>query len=411
MEVLQVNVLYNQGSTGKIVSDIHKVLCENDIKSIVCYGAGQRVENSNIYKLAYHYELSFYRIWAHIMGLQYASGYLSTNRLIYIIKKEKPDIVHLHCINGFFIHVYHLMDFLKRKGIKTVLTLHAEFMYTGSCGHAFECEKWKTGCGDCPQLWDATYSYYFDRTDTAWKKMFEAFAGFKNLTITSVSPWLHNRAKQAPILEGKKIVLIENGVDTENTFRPEPYQELKNSFGITDEKIVLHVTAKFTIREDDLKGGRFLYALANKLKNENIKIIIVGSEDITIDILDNMINVGKVHNQKVLAQYYSMADLTIITSKRETFSMPSAESLSCGTPIVGFLAGGPETISLKEYSEFVEYGDVEALTQCVRKWLDFKSIRGSEISKMAREYYSKEKMCKRYLDVYKSMMQKKRNDC
>lgn len=297
------------------------------------------------------------------------------------------------------------MSFLKTNKIKTVITHHAEFMYTGSCAHAFECEKWKTGCGECPQLWDATYSKYFDRTATAWKKMFAAFKGFEELTCTCVSPWVSDRAKQAPILEGKKIVTIENGLDTKDTFHAVPYQELKKRLGITNEKVILHVTASFTTREDDLKGGRFLYELADNLKDENVKLIIVdGCENSNIDLRTNMIYVGKVQNQQDLAQYYSMADLTVITSKRETFNMPSAESLSCGTPVVGFLAGGPETICLKEYSEFVEYGNVEALTGCVRNWINYKTIRGLEISKIAREYYSKEKMCKRYLEVYNAMI-------
>jgi len=406
MKILQVNILYNQGSTGKIVADIHKVLCENGTKSIVCYGTGQKVKDSNINKIAYHYELSFYRIWAHYMGLQYASGYLSTHRLIRTIKKENPDIVHLHCINGFFINIYRLIDYLKNNNIKTVLTLHAEFMYTGNCGHAFDCEKWKTGCGNCPQLWEASYSYYFDRTATAWKKMQDAFKGFNNLVITCVSQWLYDRAKQAPILAGKEIVIVENGVDTKNLFRFTAFDDLKNTLYITDEKVILHVTAKFTTREDDLKGGRFLYQLADSLKDENVKIIIVGSDDTNINVRPNMVNIGRVKDQKVLAQYYSMADLTVITSKRETFSMPSAESLACGTPVVGFEAGGPETICLKGYSEFVKYGDVKTLTSCVKKWLPFKVKHAEKIKQIATNYYSKENMCKKYQELYTLLLNK-----
>ncbi|MCR3922791.1 MAG: hypothetical protein NUK65_09805, partial [Firmicutes bacterium] len=84
MKVLQVNILFNQGSTGKIVADIHDTLINNNIESILCYGTGPSYQGKNIYKVAYHYELSFYRVWAHIMGLQYASGYYSTYRIIEI---------------------------------------------------------------------------------------------------------------------------------------------------------------------------------------------------------------------------------------------------------------------------------------------------------------------------------------
>ena len=403
MKVLQINILFNQGSTGKIVADIHDTLINNNIESIVCYGTGQKNQNQGIYKVAYHYELSLYRIWAHVMGLQYASGYYSTHRIIEVIKKEKPDVVHLHCINGFFVHIYKLFNFLKNNDIKTVLTLHAEFMYTGSCGHAFECEKWKTGCGNCPQLWEATYSYFFDRTSVAWRKMNKAFEGFDNLVVTAVSPWLTSRAVQSPILKNKKITTIENGIDTIKKINPKVYSHLKAHHKITSEKVILHVTAKFTNNENDLKGGRYIYKLAEKLKDENIKILIIGSGETTFKMPDNMINVGKISDQSLLAEYYSMADLSVITSKRETFSMPSAESLACGTPVVGFLAGGPETICLKEYSEFVEYGDVEALYKSVLGWINFKDNVNTDIAKIAKEYYSKERMSNRYLNIYEKI--------
>lgn len=408
MKVLQVNILYNQGSTGKIVADIHSFLCDNDIRSIVCYGTGAKVQDTNIYKISYHHELSFYRIWAHIMGLQYASGYLSTLRLIKMIKKEKPDIVHLHCINGFFINIYKLIAFLKKTGIGTVLTLHAEFMYTGSCGYSFDCNKWKIGCGDCPQPWDATYSYFIDRTKTAWKKMWKAFQGFDNIIIACVSPWVQERAKQAPILAGKEIITIENGVDTVNIFHPVPFNELKDTLGIKNEKIILHVTAKFSTSEENIKGGRFIYQLADYLKEENVKIVIVGCDSKNVKMGNNIINIGKVMDQKRLAQYYSMADLTVITSKKETFSMPCVESLVCGTPVVGFKAGGPETICLIEHSEFVEYGDINALVNCVKKWLHFKTQQKSDIC-FIKEHYSKEIMGKKYQQAYEVLIRKSSN--
>ncbi len=34
--------------------------------------------------------------------------------------------------------------------------------------------------------------------------------------------------------------------------------------------------------------------------------------------------------------------------------MVTAESLCCGTPVVGFTAGGPESIAIDAFSNFVE---------------------------------------------------------
>lgn len=81
---------------------------------------------------------------------------------------------------------------------------------------------------------------------------------------------------------------------------------------------------------------------------------------------------GKITDQELLAKYYSMADVTLLTSKKETFSMVTAESLCCGTPVVGFKAGAPEQIAIKEFSEFVEYGDLNSLYNKMLVILDTK---------------------------------------
>lgn len=401
MKIMQVNCVYNNGSTGKIVNDIHESLQVKKIESIVCYGRGQVVNEKNVYKTSFEISAKLNALRSRITGLQYNGSFSSTNKLLAIIKEKQPDIVHLHCINGYFVNIYRLFRYLKKNKIRTILTLHAEFMHTGSCGYAYECNKWLTGCGSCPQLWDATKSYKFDRTHNAWLKMKEAFEDFEGLKIISVSQWLENRARQSPIMLGHNFDVIENGINTKDIFFPKDFQYLKEKHNINDEKVLLHVTASFSLFENDMKGGRYIVEVAQQLLEENIKIIVIGGRDLTINLPKNVINVGRINNQEELASYYSLADLTILTSKRETYSMVCAESLSCGTPVVGFKAGAPETIALPEYSEFTGYGDVDSLVSLTKKWIYYKKNKSNvDLVATAKDYYSKEKMVKGYLDVY-----------
>lgn len=399
MKVLQVNCVYKTGSTGKIVADIHTELLKNGHESIVCYGRGEKPNEPNVYKTCGEFYGKINALRSRLTGIMYAGCRISTHKLISIIKKEKPNVVHLHCLNGNFVNIFKLISWLKKSGTKTVLTLHAEFMHTANCGNALDCEKWKTGCGNCPRLKKETRSIFRDETHSSWKKMKKAFDGFNdNLVVASVSPWLMERAKQSPFLKDKRHVVVYNGLDTD-AFRYYETKDLKEKHGITSEKIIFHATPKFNNQPNSVKGGYYVLQLAEKMKDENVKFFVAGNYDKSIDIPSNVRMLGRIENRQELARYYSMADITLLASRSETFSMICAESLCCGTPVVGFKAGAPEQISLPEYSEFVEYGNVEKLYNSVHKMLE-KSLNKSEIFNIAKETYSKETMFEKYLSIY-----------
>jgi len=141
MKILQVNVVYKKGSTGKITYDLHKGMLDAGIESVICYGRGELVKEPGVYKTCPEWYSKLNNALTRITGVMYGGCFFSTNRLISIIKKEKPDVVHLQCINGYFVNIYRLITWLKKEHIKTMLTLHAEFMFTANCGHALECDR------------------------------------------------------------------------------------------------------------------------------------------------------------------------------------------------------------------------------------------------------------------------------
>lgn len=402
MRILQVNCVYKTGSTGKITADLHNAFKKKGIESVVCYGRGKRVNEPNVYKTCGELYSKLNNLLSRFTGIMYGGCFFSTNRLISIIKKEKPDIVHLQCINGYFVNIYRIVNWLKKNNIKTVLTLHAEFMFTANCGHSFDCEGWKTGCGKCPKFKAETKSLFFDGTARSFKKMQKAFEGFKNenLIVASVSPWLMERAKQSPILAGKQHTVVMNGLDT-GVFYPREVGAVKSELGIADEKIIFHVTPNFNNDPDYIKGGYYIIKLAEMLKGENVKIIAAGSYPENLKVPDNILLLGKVSDQNRLAELYSMADITVIASKRETFSMVCAESLCCGTPVAGFKAGGPEAISLDKYSRFVDYGDLKSLYTAVNDLLR-EARNGEKISKDASAAYGSRVMSENYINIYRS---------
>ena len=401
MKILQVNCLYNEGSTGKIVADIHHAAKDAGIDSLVCYGNGRAWDEEGITKISTLLYGKIQALISRVSGLMYGGCFLSTNKLIRIIKREKPDVVHLHCINGHFVNIYRLIAWLNKNKIKTVLTLHAEFIHTANCGYAYECERWKTGCKGCPRFRAVTSAWFFNRTADSWKKMKRAFSGFENLTVVSVSPWLMNRAKESPILAELDHTVIGNGVEVA-TFRRssiEEMAEMRARLAPNGERIIFHPTPDFNDKEDSRKGGIYVLRLAEALRDEGVKVVVAGPHEISGSVPENVVLLGRVRDQNELARLYSLADLTLLTSKRETFSMVTAESLCCGTPVVGFMAGAPEQIAIPDYSEFVAHGDEAALLSAVQRTMANEYEREA-ISGEAIDIYSKERMFDSYYKTY-----------
>lgn len=403
MKVLQVNNVYNFGSTGKITADIHHALQKKQVESIVCYGRRDLTQEENVHKVCGEFYSHVEHFRANATGVMYGGCELSTRRLIRIIQREKPDVVHLQCLNGYFVNIYKLLTWLKNQHIKTVLTLHAEFMYTANCGHALECEKWKTGCGNCPRLKAETGSYFLDRTDVSWRRMQKAFAGFEDdLVVVSVSPWLMERAKQSPMLKDMQHRVVLNGLNTD-VFHPVPTEEVRRKYGTG--KIIFHATPWFNGDKEYLKGGYYLLKLAERMPD--VTFLVAGLHEEGLQVPDNVTLLGKIEDQNLLRQYYAAADLTLLTSKRETFSMVCAESLCCGTPVVGFEAGAPEMIALPDYSAFIPYGEIDQLEAAVKRVLTSSWDR-PEIAKQAAERYANEQMTMGYLDIYNELAASKK---
>ncbi len=398
MKVLQVNCVYKTGSTGKIIYDLHKGLLDAGIESVVCYGRGSLVKEAGVYKTCPEWYSKLNNAWSRVTGIMYGGCFFSTKRLIHIIKIEQPDIVHLQCINGYFVNIYRLITWLKEHHIKTVLTLHAEFMYTANCGYSLECDRWRTGCGNCPRLRKETRSLFLDGTARSWKRMKAAFDEFTELRVVSVSPWLMGRAKGSPILADHDHRVIFNGLDT-SVFHPYDTAEMRNAYG--GKKIVFHATPAFSTDRGHIKGGWYICELAKRLPD--VQFIVAGPYLEGISVPDNVQLLGKITDQELLARCYSMADLTVLTSKKETFSMVTAESLCCGTPVVGFKAGGPEQIALTEYSAFVEYEDLNSLQEKVTQWLHCREQ--TQIGRLAAKRYSTSGMVAQYMDSYHSLLE------
>lgn len=120
MKILQINCVYGTGSTGRLTQAIHTHLLADGIESVVCYGRGSRSTDPHVHKICGELYAKAQHAEADLTGLVYGGCVLSTARLLHILRREAPDIVHLQCINGYFVNIFCLVRWLKRHRIPTL---------------------------------------------------------------------------------------------------------------------------------------------------------------------------------------------------------------------------------------------------------------------------------------------------
>ena len=108
----------------------------------------------------------FYRLLERRRGNSYRgslsrlSGRSNAKKFKRAIEEFDPDVIWLHNIHGYYIHIGLLFAYLRTCGKKIIWTLHDCWAFTGHCAYFdfVQCEKWKTGCSECPQ-YKNTYPY------------------------------------------------------------------------------------------------------------------------------------------------------------------------------------------------------------------------------------------------------------
>lgn len=408
MKVLQINSHYNQGGAARIVASLHRQLLKDGEESYVAYGRGSGSEEENVFCVDKNYEVYLSALLCRLVGLNGWWNRKAAKRLIALIEKIQPDVIHIHTLHGYYMNFEKLFSYLNEKKIPCVWTFHDCHAFVGNCGYYFECERWREGCGHCPDITRYPKSQFFDFTNYMWKEKKRLFTENVNKIIVTPSDWLTGIAKQS--FFGKYPCLtIHNGIDVEQTFYPRGKEECRRKYGYgTEEKLILGMAVGFS---DERKGAKYLLGVARALGAE-AKVILIGWEEKNNAMLEgstNIVTIPSTKNADMLAEYYSMADVFVLPSLAENYATVSLESMACGTPVVGFDAGGTKEQLSGKKGIIVEKGNQEALTEAVKEALSEESglLRGEQLAKKIREENSIRRMTEEYKRVYRKLVEEK----
>lgn len=365
MKVLFINSMSGKGSTGRIVDSIAQLLIDNGHEAAIAYGLGSSV-NPNAFKFGTKGEQFIHKVISHTFDMQGLGSQIATRKLIKYIEGFKPDIINLHTIHGNYLNYPALFKYLTTTNIEIVWTLHDCWSFTGHCPHFAYCgcEKWRTGCYKCPQLWMYPKSDFWDGSKRNYrikKKFFQSFPS--RLHIVAVSNWLKNLSEQS-ILKNCTFSVFYNGIDL-NSFRPFSKDEVidvKNKYNVPDKKTFIAVAYPWSKR----KGLDDLVQLNDIIDHSNSCLIIVGLNDIQIATMPpDIVAIPRTDNVEELAKLYSMSSALINPTYEDSFPTVNLEALACGTPVVTYKTGGsPEAIT-NDTGIVVNQGDIVGLAEAL----------------------------------------------
>jgi glycosyltransferase involved in cell wall biosynthesis len=325
-----------------------------------------------------------------------------------------PDILHCHNLHGGWLHRGGYFDlralpWLSRQ-VPTVLTLHDTWMLSGHCAHALGCERWKSGCGQCPDL--SIYpAVARDATAFNWNRKRDIYAG-GGFYIATPSRWLLHQVEESILapaaIQGR---VIPNGVDS-SVFRPESKHRARAALGLSPHDAILLFVAN-AAKSNPFKDYQTVEQAARKIaasyRRKRVHLLVVGDTGDPMTFENGVIHfVPFQQDAKTTAQYYQASDVYLHAAKSDTFPNTIIEALACGLPVVATSVGGiPEQISAGRSGFLVPAGNAEAMASQAQKLLENEPLClsiGETASGLASRTFTIEKQAQAYLDWYAEIL-------
>lgn len=282
---------------------------------------------------------------------------------------KDADVIYLHWICGGFLSLKDIEE-LAQTEKPIFFFMHDMWTLTGGCHHSFSCDRYKSGCENCPM-----FLSHKEIPVGLNKKKKNLFERYDNLFFISPSKWMANCAKQSSILKNKPVYVIPNVVD-EKIFKPLSKDIARKILNLPLDKKIIAFGCQAT--SNPFKGWSYLRDAINKLDIKDIHVVVYGSdytESTAKQIKYPITFMGAILDEYVLSLIDSASDVFVSPSLAESFGLTFLENLLCGTPVVGFNnTAVPEIVSTGMTGYLAKNKDVDDLCYGIKSLLNSQMI-------------------------------------
>lgn len=412
-KIVQINpVLRTSTSTGRIMQEIGALAQSQGWLNWAAYSRGRdglREATTPTIPVGNRLSTALHGLLTRLTDRHGLGSAAATRAFVDRLREIDPDIVHIHNIHGYFLSYPVLFDYLRQSRAKVVWTVHDCWLFTGHCYHyAYAgCDRWTTGCGNCPQRGAFPRSWLVDRSRANFEDKRRWFTSLpkERLTIVPVSQWMRGEMARS-FLKDYPYKVIHNGIDT-SVFRPRPEgaAAARERLGLdSDKKIILGLASIWSPE----KGLGDFVEMAQMLHDDEA-IVLVGVDERTARTLPSGIRtIRRTENIEMLAALYSTATAFVNPTRQDNYPTVNLEAIACGTPVVTYRTGGSVESVTPTTGAVVDQGDVAGLLAAVRR---IEAAGPAAFAAPCRDYalahFRKEDRYQDYLRLYEALLNDK----
>ncbi len=312
---------------------------------------------------------------------------------------KRADILHFHIIHSGFMSMQALPGLTSEK--PSFWTLHDPWAMTGHCIHPFSCNRWKTGCGKCPDL-DTDFRLRFDTTALNFSLKKSAIHR-STFEVIVASQWMSSMLLESPIFEGVKVHRIPFGLDLEY-FRARDQSAAKLKLGIESNRLVVC----FRSVVNDFKGLEYAIEALHGLNTRLPVCLLTLNDKGRVEQLKHrfqVVEIGWTNDDEVMRNVYDATDVFLMPSLADSFGLMAVEAMAFGKPTICFEGTAlPEVIFANEAGIAVPSRDAAALSAALLRLLENpeeRLRRGERSRQLAEANYDIRVQAKRLDQVYR----------